>query len=370
MKFTVSKNDLYQSLQKVSRVSPVRSTLPILSCILITAEKDELRFRATDLEITMETFCKGSVEEDGSIAVPGRMILDITSELPDTELSFIVENESIEIKTPQGGEYKISGRSSAEFPGTPMIDESTTIVFAPEKLQRLVEKTIFSVSHDEMKAALNGVLFQFKENTLRGVATDGHKLAQMTYENFETNDLERDVIIPVKFLNISVANVKGSEEIRFKVGKNHVMLETDESVIYTRIIEERFPDYESVIPVKNPNKVVVDIDAFLSAIKRIGIFANKNTHQIALGFSNNRVEISTEDPETASTAREEIALDYEGEPLTIGYNAEYLKEAVRHIDGEKAQIYLNTPLSAGLFYPEEQQENENLLILLMPIRLT
>lgn len=369
MKFTVSKNDLYQSLQKVSRVSPVRSTLPILSCILVTAEKDELSFRATDLEITMETFCKGAIEEEGSIAIPGRMILDITSELPETELSFTVENESIEIKTPQGGEYRISGRLSAEFPGTPMIDDSTTILFSPEKLQRLVEKTIFSVSHDEMKAALNGVLFQFSENTLRGVATDGHKLVQITCEEFETNKLERDVIIPVKFLNVSVSNLKGSEEIRFKVGKNHVMLETEESVIYTRIIEERFPDYESVIPVKNPNKVIVDIDDFLSAIKRIGIFANKNTHQIALSFSNNHLVISTEDPETASTAKEEMDLSYEGEPLTIGYNAEYLKEAVRHIDGEKAHIFLNTPLSAGLFYPEEQQEKEHLLILLMPIRL-
>jgi DNA polymerase-3 subunit beta len=369
MKFTVSKNDLYQSLQKVSRVAPVRSTLPILSCILLTAEKDELRLRSTDLEITMETFCKADVAEEGSIAIPGRMILDITSELPDTELSFTVQEENIEIKTPQGGEYHISGRPSAEFPGIPMIDDSTTILISPDKLQRIVDKTIFSVSHDEMKAALNGVLFQFKENLFKAVATDGHKLVQLTYDDFETNGLERDVIIPVKFLNVSVSNLKGASDIRFKIGKNHVMIETEESVIYTRIIEERFPDYETVIPVKNPNKVTADIDLFLSAIKRIGIFSNKNTHQIALSFNNNKVVISTEDVETASTAREEMALQYEGEPLTIGYNSEYLKEVVRHVDGEKVCIFLNTPLSAGLLYPEKQEEHENLLILLMPIRL-
>ncbi|MDK2975784.1 MAG: polymerase subunit beta [Candidatus Marinimicrobia bacterium] len=369
MNFTVSKNDLYQSLQKVSKVTPVRSTLPILSCILVTAEDGELRFRSTDLEITMETFCKADVEERGSIAIPGRMILDITSELPETELTFSVKNESIEIKTPQGGEYRITGRSSAEFTGVPLIDDSTTILFSTEKLQRMIEKTIFSVSHDEMKASLNGVLFQFRKNFLRGVATDGHKLVQLTYENFVNNTLERDVIIPVKFLNVCLANIKNIDEVRFKVGKNHVMLETEESVVYTRIIEERFPDYESVIPVKNPNKVLVDIDTFLSAIKRIAIFSNKNTHQIALTFNENKVVISTEDVETASTAKEELTLSYEGEPLTIGYNAEYLKEVIRHIDGERAKIFLNTPLSAGLFYPEEQLENENLLILLMPIRL-
>ncbi|HAE88151.1 TPA: DNA polymerase III subunit beta, partial [Candidatus Marinimicrobia bacterium] len=116
-------------------------------------------------------------------------------------------------------------------------------------------------------------------------------------------------------------------------------------------------------------KVLVDIDAFLSAIKRIAIFSNKNTHQIALTFNENKVVISAEDVETASTAKEELTLSYEGEPLTIGYNAEYLKEAIRHIDGERAKIFLNTPLSAGVFFPEEQAENENLLILLMPLRL-
>lgn len=369
MIFTVSKNDLYQSLQKVSKVTPIRSTLPILSCILVTAENGELRFRSTDLEITMETFCKANVEEEGSIAIPGRMILDITSELPETDLTFRVKNEGIEIKTPLGGEYHITGRSSAEFSDVPLIDDSITILFSPEKLQRMIEKTIFSVSHDEMKASLNGVLFQFREKKLRGVATDGHKLVQLTYENFENNSLERDVIIPVKFLNVCVANIKNIEVVRFKVGKNHVMMETEESVIYSRIIEERFPDYESVIPVKNPNKVLVDIDAFLSAIKRIAIFSNKNTHQIALTFNENKVVVSAEDVETASTAKEELTLSYEGEPLTIGYNAEYLKEAIRHIDGERAKIFLNTPLSAGVFFPEEQAENENLLILLMPLRL-
>ncbi|HAE88152.1 TPA: DNA polymerase III subunit beta, partial [Candidatus Marinimicrobia bacterium] len=191
MIFTVSKNDLYQSLQKVSKVTPIRSTLPILSCILVTAENGELRFRSTDLEITMETFCKANVEEEGSIAIPGRMILDITSELPETDLTFRVKNEGIEIKTPLGGEYHITGRSSAEFSDVPLIDDSITILFSPEKLQRMIEKTIFSVSHDEMKASLNGVLFQFREKKLRGVATDGHKLVQLTYENFENNSLER-----------------------------------------------------------------------------------------------------------------------------------------------------------------------------------
>ncbi|MDD3806881.1 MAG: DNA polymerase III subunit beta [Candidatus Marinimicrobia bacterium] len=369
MKFTVSKNDLYQSLQKVSKVTPVRSTLPILSCILMTTKKDSLCLRSTDLEITMETYCNADIIEEGSIAVPGRIILDIAAELPETDLTFFIKDETIEIKTPLGGEYKIAGRSSSEFSAAPLIDDSITILFSAEKFQRIVDKTIFSVSHNEMRGALNGVLFQFSKNQLRGVATDGHKLVQLTYENFKNNTLERDIIIPVKFLNVSVSNLQKTGDVRFKVGKNHVMLETEESIIYTRIIEERFPDYESVIPIKNPNKVLVDIDDFLSSVKRISIFANKNTHQIALTFSENKVILSAEDIETASTAKEELPIIYEGEPMTIGYNAEYLKDVFRHLDGDKAKIYLNTPLSAGLFYPEEQKEEEHLLILLMPIRL-
>ncbi|MDZ7820550.1 MAG: DNA polymerase III subunit beta [Candidatus Marinimicrobia bacterium] len=315
MKFTVSKQDFFHVLQKVSSVTPVRSTLPILGCILFTVRDNTLKMRSTDLEITMAASCGIKMEEEGAVAVPSRIIKEITGELPDTDLHFQVENEQIVITTGEGGEYKIMGHPAMEFPTEPVIDDSKTVTLQAEKFKRIVEKTGFSVSRDEMKVALNGVLFQFYEKEMRSVSTDGHRLVKYTLKEFEGADDIKDIIIPPKFLNLCVNSIKNIDYVTLRIGSNHVMLELEDTTVYSRIIEERFPDYESVIPAENDKRIFVDIDELLAVVKRVGIFASKNTRQISLTFLNNKAIVKAEDIETSSRAKEEIALKYEGEGI-------------------------------------------------------
>jgi len=372
MKFSVSKPELYSSLQRVIKVTPVRSTLPILSCVLFTVRGDELELRSTDLEISVITRCRINGEEDGSIAIPGRMLLDVTSELPNTDLRFQVdlEKDTVRISTSAGGEYTITGRPANEFPSSPQVDDNATFNIASQDMLRIIDKTVFAVSRDEMKLSLTGVLFQFKENEFRAVSTDGHRLVRYIKHDFENEDYLNDVIIPTKFLNLLNSNLKTDTEMTLRIGKNHVLASFSDMAVYSRIIQERFPDYESVIPRNNRHILKAEIDDFLAAVKRISIFSSKNTHQIVLKLSEASLSLSTEDLETNSNAHEDVAVSYEGEAFSISLNGEYLKDVLRHVDGDSIQVHMNSHLSATLFFPEEQQTGEDLLMLLMPIRVS
>jgi len=325
--------------------------------------------RSTDLEITMSADCPVDVIEEGSIALPSRMLKDITGELPDTLLHFEIQEEKVELTTEEGGKYSIMGFPANEFPSEPIVDDSKSVSLEADKFARLVEKTGFAVSRDEMKAALTGVLFQISDTRLRAVSTDGHRLARFTLKEFKGSNDIADIIVHPKFLNLCVSNLKDIDFVTLRIGRNHVMLELKNTTIYSRIIEERFPDYESVIPANNDKKILVDIDVLLSAVKRVGLFSSKNTRQIGFKFSGNKALLTAEDMETSSRARETIPVEYSGEEFDIGFNSDYLREVIRHIDGDKAKLEFRDPLSAGLFFPDMQKDEEDILFLLMPIRL-
>ncbi len=369
MNFKVSKKEFYSVLSKISKVTPTRSTLPILSCILFTAENETLHMRSTDLEITMSANCKAKVEEEGSIAIPSKIILNITAELPETDLSFSVSDETIVITTPEGGEYKIMGKPSSDFPNVPIINQSKKFSLPSAKLSRIIEKTTFATSHDDdMRAALSGVLFQFKEKKLITASTDGHQLSRFSINEYDVSDEIRDVVVPVKFLHLCLTSIKNIDVVKLRVGKNHIMMDGEQTTIYSRLLEHKFPDYESVIPTSNEKKIILDVDSLIQTTKRIGIFANEASRLVVLSFTKNKLQISAEDTTVASSANEEIVVEYSGEDFKIAYNNDKLREILRHIDGEKLKIYLNTPLSAGLFFPVEQKKDEDSLFLLMPLR--
>jgi len=369
MNFKVSKKEFYSILSKISKVTPTRSTLPILNCILFTVENNTLHLRSTDLEITMSANCSATVEEEGSIAIPSKIILNITSELPDTDLNFTVADMQVVITTPEGGEYNMMGKPASEFPNIPIINQSKVFLLSPDKFLRIVDKTTFASSHDEdMHAALSGVLFQFNDNELVAASTDGHQLSKFVLKEYDGSEDIRDIVIPIKFLNLCTSSVKNLDDVKLRIGKNHIMMEGDKSTIYSRLLEHKFPDYESVIPTSNEKKIVVDIDTLIQSTKRIGIFANESSRLVVFSLTENNMKISAEDTSIASSASEDVEIEYSGDDFKIAYNNDKLREILRHIDGDKIKIYLNTPLSAGLFFPFEQKENEDSLFLLMPLR--
>tara|TARA_B100000945_G_scaffold317089_1_gene319261 strand:+ start:170 stop:1279 length:1110 start_codon:yes stop_codon:yes gene_type:complete len=367
MKFSTSKNELQEALQKLSKATPLRSTLPVLSCVLITATNEKTTLVATDLELTIEINLSVSIEEEGGAAVPLKQLYDITNEFPDgTRITISIDNKNkIEIST-LSGSYDLMGKQKEEFPTTPKVDETKKIQILGSVLREVINSTLFAVSKDDLKPSLTGVLFRFNANGLTVVATDGHRLVKIVDNNYKTDLFNGDIVVPRKFLSY-LSNYLGEKEVFLSIGETHLTARIEKDTIISRTIGEVFPDYESVIPSDNNNKLTVDKKTLLGAIKRVSIFSNKSTHQVAFNISRGQFFITTEDPESSSRAKEEVIATYEGEDLIIGYNGEYLKDVINHVSGDEVSIKLNTPISATLFIGPGKDENK--IMLLMPVRI-
>ena len=369
MHFSVNKNVLFSHMQKVSKVSPIRSTMPILNSILFEVKDNNLSLRSSDIEITMSTTFEVNGIEDGSLAIPTRIILDIINEIEEENIEIKVNEEGVINLTAGKGFYEIIGRPGEEFPSIPVITAVSNVEIDNKMLGRMIKKTIIAVSKDELKPSLTGVLFKIKEDEIISVATDGHRLVRTIRKDFSSGGFEGEVIIPTKFLNLLIGYLDKDGVTSLAIGENHVKVELDSTVIYTRIIDEQFPDYDSVIPSNNEKTVIVNVNKLISTLRRVSIFSNKTTHQISFTLHSEVSKISTLDQETRSSADEEIELEYNDEEMMIGYNAEYLREILKNVETEKVIMKLDSPISACIILPEVQKEDENLTMLLMPIRL-
>ena len=366
MKFSTSKNELQQALQKLSKATPTRSTLPILSCVLITASNEKTTLRSTDLELTIDLELSVSIEEEGSAAVPLKQLYDITNELSETRITIIADiKNKIEIKT-NSGSYDLMGKQKEEFPATPKIEEKNKISISGSIFKNIIDSTLFAVSKDDLKPSLTGVLFRFNSSGLTAVATDGHRLVKLLKEDYKSDSFIGDIVVPKKFLSY-LSTFLSNDDILLSVGETHMTATIKQDTIISRTINEIFPDYESVIPTNNNKILKVDKKSVLGAIRRVSIFSNKSTHQVAFNISKDSFIIHTEDPESSSRAKEETIAEYEGEDLTIGYNGEYLKDVINHVSGDTVIIKLNTPISATLFTGSNEEETKTML--LMPVRL-
>jgi DNA polymerase-3 subunit beta len=369
MKFSTSKIELQKALQKVSKATPTRSTLPILSCLLISTTKEGTLFRTTDLEITIQVKIPASVEEEGAACLPIKTLLNITNELPDTRVTISVVNQKAKIQTDLG-EYDLMSKHADEFPEIPNIGTKESFNFDSLALKEIIRTTSFAISKDELKPALTGVLFRIKDSVITAVSTDGHRLVRHINEEVKIKkSIKGDFIAPKKFLSF-LLNQELDKNLKILLGESYIAAENDKDIVITRLIDERFPDYDSVIPKDNKKVLDVSKSEFLSAIRRVSIFSNKSTHQVAINLKEKHVcNISTEDPEKSSKAHESLNVNYKGDELTIGYNAEYLKDVVAHIPTENVIINFNTSISAALFSPSSNEEKSETLMLLMPIRL-
>jgi DNA polymerase-3 subunit beta len=307
--------------------------------------------------------------EEGAVAIPSRIILDIVNESEEGEIFINADNEGKVVLKSGSGVYEIMGRPGEEFPSVPKIAGFNNVEVDNALLKRLIQKTIIAVSRDELKPALMGVLFQFKSKEIRTIATDGHRLVCLIRKDFNNSGTDSEVIIPTKFLNLLLGYLDSDGKTLLSISENHVKVKLNSTVIYTRIIDEHFPDYMSVIPKDNDKIVTAELTSLLSTLRRVDIFSNRTTHQISVLLSKNNSKISTVNPESRTSADETVEVEYDGDEMIIGYNAEYLKEILRSIDTERVVLKLKSAISACLILPEQQQENEDFLMLLMPIRL-
>ena len=366
MKFIVEKNILQDSLLHISKIVPNRSTMPILNCALFSVVSNRLIIKTTNLDTYISSEINIKSGEDGAICIPVMKLNEILSALPDCELNFSISpNGKVTINN-NIGNYTIMAHNSEEFPSEPILDSINNININSKLLKNIINSTLYAVSKDDLKPVLQGVLFNIENNSIIAVSTDGHRLVKTTM-NIEEN-YSYKVIVPYKFLSALIDNLKQDQNINLQLSDNHIMVQLENINIISRVIKEQYPDFESVIPYENNKEIHINKNELSDAVKRVSIFSNKTTKQISLSFSDGEAIISTEDPDNVTSAKESIQCEYEGENITVGYNALFLLEVLKNQTNSNITIKLEDSLTAGIFLSEPVEE-EDTITLLMPIRL-
>ena len=369
MKFSLPKSRLTHYLQSVLSVVPAKSTLPILSNILLECLDKKLKISATDLDVTIIATLDADVSKKGSAVIPGRMLFDIIKELPESEITFEGTTNRVEVKVPNGS-YKIGGISPDEFPELPAVNLKKQVTVEAESLIKMITRTTFACSRDETRPALNGVLWQTKGDRMTMVATDGHRMARVATENKMLKGLNDDVIIPPKVLDLIPKFIGDSEEtIGIIFEENRIIFNLGDIVVGSRLIEGPYPSYDAVIPTGSDKRMVISKEDLYSSVRRVSILSNSLTHQVKFSMKNNNLILSTTNTDVGGEAKENLPCEYKGEAIEIGYNAGYVNDILGKIEGDEVVFELSNPVSAGLIYTATESKDD-FLCLLMPLRLT
>ena len=370
MKFIVSTGALLKQLSTISGVISSNPMVPILENFLFELKEGVLQVTASDLQISIVTTINVEMQEPGMIAVPARMMIDTLKNLPEQPVSISVNHEEFVVEIiSDNGRYKLSGENAIDFPVTPEITDSSQLSFSSDILVNAIGYTLFATSNDEMKQAMNGVYFQLQDGYTNFVSSDSHRLIRYTRRDVVPAD-QGGIIIHKKAMQI-LKNTLPSEETDVTVQYNasNAFFQFGAYKLICRLIEERFPDYENVIPLDNPNHVTLNRDELLRCLKRLVIYANKSTNQVKFKITGTELQVSAEDLDFSNEASERLYCDHEGDDLEIGFNAKFLIEVLSNLHSEKIMFKLSDPSGAGLIVPLETEENEEILMLVMPIML-
>ena len=366
MDFCLNKIELLDALSTLIKITPNRTTLPILSTVFIKTNNGEgLILRTTDLEVDMEIVLDSQNLEQGEVCCPIHKLYDVVNAISEEFISINVnETNRMRIKT-KTGKYLIVCQKTEEFPETRNLGEKTASIDG-NFLYNTIKNTVYACSKDELKPTLNGVLFDIKQNKITAVATDGHRLVK--FINNQKNKEECSVLIPQKFLNMISTGTINTKKTTLEIYEDYALIESNNKKLSTRLIKEKFPDYENVIPKEQEQTTIINVEKFLNIIKRVSLMSNKTTRQVVLKLTENKITATAEDHETGSSAIDEVESKHTGNECTIGFNGNLLLETLRHQKTENIKLLTSSPLSAMLIKQEEEKETET-TTLLMPIRI-
>ena len=369
MKFIISSQALLKQLQSIAGVLNSSNTLPILDNFLFEIKDQVLTVSCSDLESTMTATLEIDAKSEGSVAIPAKILLDILKTFPDHPLTFSIDDKmSVEIASDYG-KYKLSGFAGDEFPKSPVIEAPSTVEISAFILQRAIEKTIFASGNDDLRPVMSGIFIQLSENDVTFVATDAHKLVRYRRTDISTKT-PSSFIVPKKPMNLLkglLSNYDGNISIQYN--ESNASFTYDNTVLTCRLIDGKYPNYEAVIPNENPNRLTVDRNSFSQSIKRVSIFANKTTHQVRLKINGSELNISAEDIDFSNEANERLTCSYKGEAIEIGFNSRFLIEMLNNMDTEHVVFELSAPNRAGILIPENNDDGEDVLMLVMPVML-
>jgi len=372
MKFIVSSTALSSHLQAISRVINSKNALPILDCFLFELEDGTLSVTVSDSETTMVTTVEvNESDTNGRFAVVAKTLLDALKEIPEQPLTFYVNTDNYEITVQyQNGKYSLMGQNADEFPQSAVLGENAVRVeMEAGVLLGGINRSVFATADDELRPVMNGIYFDIHTDDLTFVASDGHKLVRL--RNLSVKSPERaSFILPKKPANLLKGLLsKEGEMVSIKFDDNNAYINCANFEMVCRLIEGRYPNYNSVIPQENPFKVTIDRISFLNALKRVSVFSNPASSLVKLQLKENEMLVSAQDIDFSTSAEEKIVCSFDGTELSIGFKATYLIEILSNINSEEVILELADPSRAGLIVPSENEENEDLLMLLMPMML-
>ncbi len=366
MKFTITREKLHEGLGAVAASIPSKTTLPVLSNILVEATKDGLRLSGTDLDIAVSTIIPAQVDQEGATTLPARKLVEIVRELPSAAIRFTGSGEQrVQIECGRS-RFKLLGLSRDEFPAFPAVKFEGAWKVAAKDLQKLIGHVAFAASTEESRPILNGVLWELRSDRMRMVATNGHRLARMDVPLKGSG--QADLIVPPKALDQIRRLYKPDEEIEIARSDNHLGFRSAGTQVYTRLIEGPYPNYEQVIPKENDKIMTADKAALAAALRRMSIVASDQTHRIRMAFANGTCKLSVTTPDLGE-AQEEMTVAYEGDPLEIGFNAAYVLEVLKYMPTDEVRMSFKAPERAATCEPVGWDDPASYLSLVMPLRL-
>jgi DNA polymerase-3 subunit beta len=370
MKFIVSSSELLKHLSTISGVIANNPIVPILENFLLQLDGTNLTITASDMQTVMVTEAQVESADKGSIAVPAKLLMDTLRSLPEQPVTVNIDQETFgtELVT-ANGQYKLAGENPMDFPRAPEVNKQFSIELNSDVLGTAISNTIFATSTDDLRPAMTGVFVQLSGDHTTFVATDGHRLIRYRREDVKAGN-DTTLIIPRKALNLLKSSLPSeSMPVKAEFSNSNAFFSFGNIRMICRLIDERFPDYENVIPQNNPNKMKIARTQLLSTLKRISIYSNKTTHQIRLSVSGTELEISAEDLDYSNEAKEKLSCEYDGDPMEIGFNAKFLIEMLSNLDTDKLTLEMSQPNRAGLIIPDDKEESEDMLMLVMPVML-
>lgn len=370
MKFIVSSSNLLKQLQVLGNVINSSNTMPILDNFLFELKDTVLTISASDLETTMSATMPIESNDDGAVAVPAKLLLEVLKTFPEQPLTFTMEdNNTIEISS-NSGKYAVAYYDASEFPKSILLDNPSTTLVPADVLATAISKTIFAAGNDDLRPVMSGVFFQFSTSGLTFVATDAHKLVKYSRVDVTASEVA-DFIMPKKPLNILKGILGTSDaEIKIEYNNSNATFSFDNYVLMCRLIDGKYPNYEAVIPKENPNKLMIDRAQFLSSVRRVAIFSNKTTHQIKLRIAGTELNISAEDIDYSNRADERLTCDYQGDDIQIGFNSRFLLEMLNNLQSDMILLEMSLPNRAGILTPVDGLEDgEYVTMLVMPVMI-
>jgi DNA polymerase-3 subunit beta len=363
MKFSIEKDQILEALQKVQSIVGQRTTLPILSNVLLEAAKGQLSLTTTDMEVSVRTGMDADIQREGSTTLPARRFFSICRDLPNHQVEIEVGSDDVAEIVSGSYSCKLEGLSSDDFPPLPKFEESSSYTLKQGTLRDILQKTSYAASTDESRAILNGSLMAFRDNKLTVVCTDGRRLALVEQEMDLADGADLDIVVPTKTVNELVKTLEEEGEATIKTSATQVAFEFGNIFVISKLIDGTYPNYRQVIPSQCEERIAVDREMLQSAVRRVSLMLDDQAASVKIQITENRMELITSSPEVGES-QESVPIKYSGKDITIAFNPAFLMAPLKHLDSDEIYFELSDELSPGVI-----KTNVPFLYVIMPIRV-